>query len=478
MAKAKSRTRRGLVNMALSFVLAVGVWAIMQTQPGQDSFLPAADNESLDWAFQFRDNQAIPNLGPTVMVDIDDDAWSGAVERGSAAIAYAPREEVLRALELARGGGGGARPAAVIVDVDLSWRSPDTAAELQIDALLNDWRDDPDAPLLILVREPASGDDTPDAPSRFPDPARAEIFNAETPEGPIVAATARTTYDDQGRPEEFNLYSCVEREGVITALANPVLFATVARRAPDARAAAERVNEAMEAATEYCRGERSGPGILLNAFDRGQIKIGSRTSFINYNVSVPLEAATSGRVQIARNLLMFSVNTQQSRIIPVGSGLPAVVIIGSSSTLARDYFRTPLGEMSGSAILVNALRGFEAAGPLGSFPPLMEIAMIAVAVVVISGFFTLARAMRESLPQGPQTSVMLRFGRAFARFMLNPVTVEILASMLVIAVGFTITYLALDYGYFAGIAGPSFAAAFNEARQEFEELTADVWGKS
>jgi hypothetical protein len=60
-----------------------------------------------------------------------------------------------------------------------------------------------------------------------------------------------------------------------------------------------------------------------------------------------------------------------------------------------------------------------------------------------------------------------------ARFLLNPVSIEILASLLVTFVGFAITFWALDHGYFASIAGPSFAAAFNEARQEFEELTSD-----
>jgi hypothetical protein len=58
------------------------------------------------------------------------------------------------------------------------------------------------------------------------------------------------------------------------------------------------------------------------------------------------------------------------------------------------------------------------------------------------------------------------------------VSVEIVASVLVTFVGFAITFWALDHGYFASIAGPSFAAAFNEARQEFEELTAHVRGKT
>ena len=66
-----------------------------------------------------------------------------------------------------------------------------------------------------------------------------------------------------------------------------------------------------------------------------------------------------------------------------------LTIIGSSAALSRDFFRTPLGEMSGSAILANALRGFEAAGPMRGLPPILEIPLIGISVVAIVAFFLL-----------------------------------------------------------------------------------------
>lgn len=462
-----------ITNAFLSFGLALVIWALMQSELGQKSFLSSADQSSLDWAFQLRDNQALPNLATTVILDIDDEVWTTAVEERGAALAYAPRDAIARGLELARGGDGRARPAAVIVDIDLSWRTPDEAAEQRIDALLADWAADPEAPLLILIREPSEGSDTPANPSRFRAPERAHIYAAATPAAPIVAATARATTDDTGRPEMFSLYSCVDEGGSIHAVANPILFAAAARRAPSAAAAVEHVNAALVDATAYCRGERKSARIALDLFDRGVVRSARRTSFINYNVSVPLDAASTG-VQVARNLLIFPVDTAATSVVPPGLDLPAVVILGSSAALSRDYFRTPLGEMSGSAVIVNALRGFEAAGPMGNLPPALEIPLIGFSTVAIVIFFLISRSLRSRLPKNPHAHISSKIGRGLARFLLNPVSIEILASLLVTFVGFAITFWALDHGYFASIAGPSFAAAFNEARQEFEELTSDA----
>jgi hypothetical protein len=463
-----------ILNAVLGFLLALAIWFVMQTSLGQNSFLSAADQSSLDWAFQLRDDQPLKHLGPTVLIDIDDRAWTAAIEQQAAALAYTPRDQLARALELARGASGGARPAAVILDADLSWRTPDEAAESRIDAILADWAADPDAPLLVLIREPAAGLDTPQAPARFRDPARAEIFAADIPRAPIVAATARATVDNDGRPERFSLFSCVAEGGRLRAMASPVLFAAAARRAPSAAAAVASVNAALEGATRYCRGEQTSPAVTLDAFSRGEIHSTQRTSFINYNVSVPLDAAATGRTQVARDLLLFPVDTAVQSVVPTGSVLPAVVVIGSSAALARDYFRTPLGEMSGSALIVNALRGFEAAGPLRNLPPALEIPLIGISVIAISAFFMLARSIRIRIIARRSAKLSGRISRSFARFLLNPVSVEIIVSVLVTFVGFAITFWALDHGYFASIAGPSFAAAFNEARQEFEELTAHV----
>jgi hypothetical protein len=463
-----------VVNGVLSFGLALVIWAVMQTDAGENSFLSAADQSSLDWAFQLRDDQPLKHSGPTIIIDIDDGAWSEAIEQRAAALAYAPREDIARALELARGAPGRARPAAVIVDADLSWRTPDEDAERRIDAILADWARDAEAPLLILIREPASGRDTPQDPSRFREPARAEIFAAATPAAPIVVATARATTDNEGRPEAFSLYSCIAGPAGVRAMASPVLYAAAARRAPSSAAAVETVERTLVNATQYCRGERASPAIELDAFDRGAIRSAQRTSYINYNTAVPLDAASSGTIQIARDLLLFPADTQATSVIPTGGQLPAVVIVGSSAALARDFFRTPLGEMSGSAVIVNALRGFEAAGPLRNLTPMLEIPMIGVSVIAIVAFFMLARAIRNRILSHRSAKLLGHLGRGFARFLLNPVSVEILASVLVTFVGFAITFWALDHGYFASIAGPSFAAAFNEARQEFEEMTAHV----
>jgi hypothetical protein len=463
-----------ILNGMLSFLLALAIWGVMRSEVGQQSFLSAADQSSLDWAFQLRDKQPLKNLGPTVILDIDDAAWSEAIEQHAAALAYTPREDIANALELARGGAGGPQPAAVILDVDLSWRTPDEAAERRIDAILRDWAADPDAPLLILIREPAGGRDTPVDPARFREPSRAEIFAATTPRAPVVAATARATIDSDGRPEVFSLYSCVVEPSGIRAMASPVLYAAAARRAPSAAAAVASVQAALGDATRHCRGERASPAIAIDLFDRGVIRSTLRTSFINYNTSVPLDAAATGQVQIARDLLLFPAGTAAARVIPSGAALPAVVVIGSSAALARDYFRTPLGEMSGAAIMVNALRGFESAGAMRGLPAALEIPLIGVSVIAIVAFFMLARRVRNDIIRHRSAHILNRVGRGFARFLLNPVSIEIFASVLVTFVGFAITFWALDHGYFASIAGPSFAAAFNEARQEFEELTAHV----
>ncbi len=458
-----------ILNAFLSFALSLVIWGVMQTNLGQDSFLSSVDQSSVDWAFLLRDGRTLPHLGPTVMIDIDDAAWSDAVETRAAALAFAPRDDIVKALELARGKPG-ARPAAVVVDIDLSWRSPDEAAEQRIDEILESWAVDPGAPLLILIREPASGMDTPEEPGRFRAPERAGIFSADVATAPIVAATARATTDGAGRPDVFALYSCTVIGDEIRATASPILYAAAARRAPSAQAAVDRVNTAMVDATRYCRGERASQAIALDTFDRGVIRSGRRTSFINYNTSVPLDAAETGQVLIARDLLLFPVSTNSASVIPSGGELPAVVVIGSSAALSRDFFRTPLGEMSGSAIMMNALRGFEAAGPMRNLPPALEIPLIGFSVLVIVMFFNVSRDLRSRLPMGEKLKLSVRFGRGFARFLLNPVSVEVLASLLVTLLGFAITFWALDHGYFASIAGPSFAAAFNEARQEFEEL--------
>ncbi|MBO6635117.1 MAG: hypothetical protein JJ937_11280, partial [Parvibaculum sp.] len=178
-------------NFLVSLFLALAVWVGLRNDVVWESFIGEADREAIQIAFAMRVNRTLEGTGPILFLNLDDSVWHGE-KSDSPPLAYAPRPVIYKLLRDSFGTPGFPRPSVVIADFDLFWRTPDEEAESRIDALLEEWGRDPEAPLLVLQREVVDGDGTKAYPAAIR-PSLRDRFIDEAPEGNIVWASALFT---------------------------------------------------------------------------------------------------------------------------------------------------------------------------------------------------------------------------------------------------------------------------------------------
>ncbi len=147
-----------------------------------------------------------------------------------------------------------------------------------------------------------------------------------------------------------------------------------------------------------------------------------------------------------------------------------IVIIGSASLTARDRHMSVYGEMGGSLIIANTIRGLEVGGVVHRLHWYIEAVILSVFVTLIVLAFWYCRRARDLMKPLASLPWYIKPFEVPLHVMTNPVIVKILIGVSVFWLGAIATYFMLDYGLWIGFAAPAYAAALNEAREDFEEL--------
>tara|TARA_E500000305_G_scaffold15870_2_gene11638 strand:- start:5621 stop:7078 length:1458 start_codon:yes stop_codon:yes gene_type:complete len=454
-------------NFLVSLALALLVWVGLRNDVVWGSFVGEADREALQIAFEMRVNKTLPGSHPILFLNLDDSVWEGATADGPA-LAYAPRPVLADLIEASYGTPGQARPKVVIVDIDLFWRTPDEAAEQRIDRLLQKWGRDPDAPLLILQREVTEGDGRPDSLAAARASDRDSII-LSAPEDNIVWASAQLTGDEVMGARYFTHFLCIDTPTGIDASATTAFYAAVGRKSETPRQAIETVQKSMDGPRSYCSGTWSDVSFDVNIPGRPALTFKGQQSLINYNLHAG--SADDPEPQLpAADMFVIPAGLVQPGMVAGLSANDGVVIIGSAAQAARDRHISAYGAMGGSLVIANVIRGVEAGGEVRRMAWYLEAILLTLFVMLIVLAFWYCRKARDYLKPMEGLHWAMRIARAPINLLTNPVIIKILIGIGVFWVGAGASYFLLDDGLWLGLAAPAYAAALNEAREDFEEL--------
>lgn len=454
------------LNFLISLLLALLVWMGLRNDVVWTSFIGEADREALQIAFELRVNKTLPGSGPILFLNLDDSVWQGATTDGPS-LAYAPRPALADLMEASFGEVGLPRPKVVIIDIDLFWRTPDETAEQRIDALLESWGRDPHAPLLILQREVTEGDGRPGNAAAARASARdAAILNA--PEQNIVWASAQLTGDEVMGARYFSHFLCIKTAHGIEASPTTALYAAVARKAATPREAIAIVDRAMAQPTEFCNG---APRTHFTLPVPGQqpLTFSGQQSLINYSLNAGT-ADDEGPQLPAADMFVIPAAFVEPGMVTGLAANSGIVIIGSAALAARDRHISAFGAMGGSLIIANIIRGVESGGEVRRMPWYLEAALLTLFVMAIVLAFWYCRKARDYLKPTQNIGWFMRLLRVPIKLVTNPVIIKILIGVGVFWMGAVASYILLDQGMWLGLAAPAYAAALNEAREDFEEL--------
>lgn len=455
------------VNFLISLTLALLVWVGLRNDVVWGSFVGEADREALQIAFEMRVNKTLPGSHPILFLNLDDSVWQGATADGPS-LAYAPRPVLADLIEASYGSPGTQRPKVVIVDIDLFWRTPDEAAEQRIDNLLQKWGRDPEAPLLILQREVTEGDGRPGSLAAARASDRDSII-LSAPEDNIVWASAQLTGDEVMGARYFSHFLCIDTPTGIDASATTAFYAAVARKADSPRNAVQMVQKAMEGPRTYCAGTWDDVAFDLTIPGRAPMTFKSQQSLINYSLNAGT-ADDPGPQLPAADMIVIPAGFVEPGMVAGLAGNDGVVIIGSAAQAARDRHISAYGAMGGSLVIANIIRGVEAGGEVRRMAWYFEAVLLTIFVMLIVLAFWYCRKARDFLKPMEDLHWAMRIARTPINLLTNPVIIKILIGIGVFWVGAGVSYFLLDDGLWLGLAAPAYAAALNEAREDFEEL--------
>lgn len=455
------------INFLISLALALGIWMALRDDVLWGSFLGDADREALQIAFNMRVNKTLTGTGPILFLNLDDSVWHGD-DNDSPPLAYAPRPVIYNLLLAAYGQPGMPRPKVVIADFDLFWRTPDEGPEKQIDELLEAWGKDPDAPLLILQREVMDGDGSLGAPATVRESPR-ERFIREAPEQNIVWSSALFSGDEVVGARYYDHFLCLKSVKGASVVANTALYAVAGRFADTPRDAIAQVKASMKNPSRYCVKGGEVKYVLAPTHHK-PISFSGRSSLINYSTRPNDNFDYTSPDLISADMFIIPAAAVSSEMVGGLAENDGIVIIGSASLTARDRHMSVYGEMGGSLIIANTIRGLEVGGEVHRLNWYIEAFILSVFVALIVLAFWYCRRARDFMKPLASLPWYIKPFEIPLHVMTNPVIVKILIGVSVFWLGALATYFMLDYGLWIGFAAPAYAAALNEAREDFEEL--------
>ena len=473
----QSHYRRFLV----SFVAGLLVLGAMRIDFINQSMFGQPDRLMMDSAFQIRTDRETTG-DPALMIDIDDATIAGINQvqgfpRGPSATA--PRGVLADVLEYIRTAPPGKGALAVVVDMDLATPTPgDEAGAAKLHKVLEAWAQTASAPELLLARQ------------SFPDvvyggPGDSLILPATNYDDVVVPApnmmwaNVKMMGDQNSFIREFRPYECVKGPNGPTVLYSASLLAYgflaggLPKDAP--------VHQWTDTAEKNCASPHPAP--ILHG------------ELINYHLS--LGEGENGKVwpdapPTWRGVAVCgsSVDRAMFRRISAGDVAAAgaeashellcqhLVVIGGTNIAAGDFEQTPLNEMSGTMIIVNAVQGLQmSGGGLRRVPLLVQLLTLLVVSGAITAGFWITRKIRENYinlkhlhdARYKTTHPVWWLVNRLRLAPFNPVVLNFVFAFAAHWVGIGLLLIALDRGYWGYLSAPAFASAAVGAMQEFAD---------
>ncbi|MEA2793492.1 MAG: hypothetical protein QOI87_872 [Bradyrhizobium sp.] len=344
------RARHPALNsIAIALVLGLVIEILFKTVLHEVRFLRTAENWIFDASMNLaqRVEEAPIEAIPFGFVDIDDSTWADWDFP-----LITPRDRLADILESV----AAARPAVMVLDLDLAWPDP-TGAN---DRLVNFLRNYPaDAPPLIVARSlvpPHAGT------SGYPS-IRPTYFDVVTADHPNIRwGTVQFSGDGDRVARRWRLYEPTCWKGTPNTVPSVELAAAAAVDARTEQSLADALRklvpsncEAAVDATAQIPG--IGNGVVLSRSRSEQriiysIRWRAKEAFLGpwavakgRNERVPLVAVRPARAVLAAHAAGDAAAIFADRI----------VVVGSSFEQTGDYHLTPLGPMPGSMVLINAI---------------------------------------------------------------------------------------------------------------------------
>jgi CHASE2 domain-containing sensor protein len=320
-------------------------------------------------------------------IDIDDATWFAW-----GAPLVTPRGKVATLIERT----ASAKPAMIVVDIDLAWRDGAdggdgqlSASEAELARVLAAWP--PDAPPLLLVRSLL-----PHPPPSLP-ALRPTAFDAAAAKPNLHWALPSFERDADGKLRRWLLvtpYCTAGKPGILPSLQLAAAWIWWTR--PGNESPLERALGGAVPAS--CDGREAAARLSFTAPDGPQVVIdGAETaSRVIYAVRWEKGKAGLGPRDVGGGFKIAVRSAQAVERIPAGGGIPgiegAIAIIGGSFDESGDLHETPIGVMPGAIVLANAIDALIHHGtpksppwPLSLALSLVIIALTALAAATLKG---------------------------------------------------------------------------------------------
>lgn len=417
--------------------------------------LVVMEDAAMDFIMRHYSNVSLKSeTNAYVLLDIDQQTYEAWDEPF-----HIPREKLVALLEFARSGN----PAVIIVDVDLG-KSAGTQGDDRLIEFMRDYDKGPYTPLILVrtlktshVAESVAG----------PPVQRASFLDgAVSGHGNIFWASPHYKRDSDYRVRRWLLWQRTCRDEQADVLKPEVLVSVemlvkallaeksgVTTRSDRVRADLEQCFSSVQFRCDTDVSEKSGHAGASCPIGRHVISLESSLTAQRLIYSIPYAVAegenrppvkvNGNDVELFRKLPALSITDGQHRI-QAESLEGKIVVIGGSYRESRDWYATPLGEMPGVMVILNAVHSLDVNGQLKP-PGLWLKFLIVSALIVIMSLL-------------------------FARF--NSFTGMVLASLAVILLLIPFSFFLFRSGVWVDFALPLFAVQVHQIASEFEESRA------
>ena len=468
------REREEIRRAAITFACGLVILLLMHIPTLEQTLLGDLDRNMLDLAFKLRSDVTVGHADPVVFLDLDDRTVAGdpSPARFTTPVpaATTPRALIAQLLDYVITAPQADAGRVVVLDADIGVPAPGDAGVEQLKDVLRRWAASPGAPPLIIAREAfppaavgASGEVKILPVSEF-DP----IINAAPN---IFYASVKVNADQNGVVRDFTPFECVRTGAQVQPLFSAALLAygfLAKGKLPPHSNAKSWVSQApgwcaRQPQVGFAHGERIDYHFSLE-------KVG-----FEQRVWPELPADWSSLKPCGDTDRSIFRRLSASDVIAGGADAShapicgRIVLIGGTNTAQGDFRQSPLNEMSGSAILGNAIRGLQMTG--GGLRPISTPVQILVLLLVCIGisltFAASDRArkhmarMRAREKRSPLTRLQL--------IVLNPVVLNWSLALAAHLTGVGLLILSLNYGYWGYLSAPALGAAIMETIQEFAD---------
>lgn len=380
-------TRHILSNLAVGLAIAIVLWSLHGTRS-----LRGVEDAGIDWVMRMQWGAPAKKPGaPFALLDIDE-----ATYRHWGEPFHTPRDRLLGLIDHAVQGGA----ALIVVDIDLSQRGHDPAADAKLQDYLAHY-DAPGRPPLILsraFREPLDSETTPCRSER-------RSFLEEDPrvaQSPLIHWGSPLFALDRDRVlRRWRLWEPVQANGQTDIVPSIQLLAVALLQSRET-ASGQIAQALQQALAPLARGrcDPIQPSVALPGDHNASVvriagltlsgqpdRMAQRILYTQPWRLQPGQARPS--IPGSSGIAMVSLSIRSA--LPIGdravdpSWLAGrVVMIGASFAESRDRHLTPLGEMPGTLVLINATQSLYRHGELTAPPLYVKLLVEAVLIVVMS----------------------------------------------------------------------------------------------